>query len=244
MEIKIGDFGLATKLEFEGDRKRTICGTPNYIAPEILEGKNGHSFEVDIWSLGVVIYTLLVGKPPFETSDVKTTYSKIKRNSYTFPESPKVSPVAKDLVNCILALDPERRPSLNQMLEHDFFHIGRAIPKHLPSYTLACPPAESYVKQFMPADGSQSARGFEAHRNNRMGETAPAGFYSARGKENRGKKADELKPEAVERLKSDVHVLEYVDYSSKYGVGYMLSDGCFGVFFNDSSKVIYDPENK
>ena len=91
MQIKIGDFGLATKLEFEGDRKRTICGTPNYIAPEILEGRNGHSFEVDTWSLGVIIYTLLFGKPPFETSDVKTTYQKIKRNSYAFPESPKVS---------------------------------------------------------------------------------------------------------------------------------------------------------
>ena len=67
MEVKIGDFGLATKLEFDGERKRTICGTPNYIAPEVLEGKHGHSYEVDIWSLGVIIYTLIYGKPPFET---------------------------------------------------------------------------------------------------------------------------------------------------------------------------------
>ena len=44
MEVKIGDFGLAAKLEFTGERKRTICGTPNYIAPEVLEGKKGHSF--------------------------------------------------------------------------------------------------------------------------------------------------------------------------------------------------------
>ena len=48
MEIKMGDFGLAAKLEFEGERKRTICGTPNYIAPEILDGRTGHSYEVDI----------------------------------------------------------------------------------------------------------------------------------------------------------------------------------------------------
>ena len=48
MEVKIGDFGLATKLEFDGERKRTICGTPNYIAPEVLEGKQGHYYEVDI----------------------------------------------------------------------------------------------------------------------------------------------------------------------------------------------------
>ena len=77
MNCVLGDFGLATKLEFEGEKKRTICGTPNYIAPEILDGK-GHSYEVDLWSLGVIIYTLLVGKPPFQTSDVKATYKKIR----------------------------------------------------------------------------------------------------------------------------------------------------------------------
>ena len=86
MEIKVGDFGLATKLDFDGERKRTICGTPNYIAPEVLEGKTGHSYEVDIWSLGVIIYTLIIGKPPFETTDVKATYQRIKQNSYSLPE--------------------------------------------------------------------------------------------------------------------------------------------------------------
>ena len=106
MEIKIGDFGLATKLEFEGDRKRTICGTPNYIAPEILEGKNGHSYEVDTWSLGVIIYTMLVGKPPYETSDVKTTYQRIKKNQYHFPEHIRISRQAKSLIQGILQLDP------------------------------------------------------------------------------------------------------------------------------------------
>lgn len=64
MQIKMGDFGLATKLEFQGEKKKTICGTPNYIAPEILQAK-GHSYEVDIWSFGVICYTLAFGKPPF-----------------------------------------------------------------------------------------------------------------------------------------------------------------------------------
>ena len=80
MVLKLGDFGLATKLDFDGEKKRTICGTPNSIAPEVLEGRAGHSYEVDIWSLGVIIYTLIIGKPPFETTDVKATYNRIKRN--------------------------------------------------------------------------------------------------------------------------------------------------------------------
>ena len=113
MEIKIGDFGLATRIEYEGEKKRTICGTPNYIAPEILEAKNGHSFEVDIWAIGVIIYTLLIGKPPFETSDVKTTYRRIRMNSYIFPEHISISDSAKNLIINILNSDPAKRPSFD-----------------------------------------------------------------------------------------------------------------------------------
>lgn len=75
MNVKVGDFGLAALIEREGERKKTICGTPNYIAPEVLfDTSNGHSFEVDVWSIGVIMYTLLVGKPPFQTKDVKEIY--------------------------------------------------------------------------------------------------------------------------------------------------------------------------
>lgn len=90
MELKIGDFGLAAKLEFTGEKRKTICGTPNYLAPEIINNL-GHSYEVDIWSLGVIMYssvyqryTLFYGRPPFETSDVKRTYKRIKECQYTF----------------------------------------------------------------------------------------------------------------------------------------------------------------
>lgn len=71
LEIKVGDFGLAAKLEFDNEKRHTVCGTPNYLAPEILSSKNGHSYEVDIWSIGVVLFAMVIGKPPFETSDVK-----------------------------------------------------------------------------------------------------------------------------------------------------------------------------
>lgn len=121
MEVKIGDFGLAAQLTSDKERKRTICGTPNYIAPEILSGKEGHSFEVDIWSTGVVLYTMMVGKPPFETSDVRSTYKRIKENIYDIPESLGLSVHAIELIGSILHSDPAKRLSLDEIRSHPFF---------------------------------------------------------------------------------------------------------------------------
>lgn len=156
LELKLGDFGLAAKLEYDGQRRRTVCGTPNYIAPEILEKKNGHSFEVDVWSLGVVAYTLIYGKPPFETSDVKLTYKKIKMNNYSYPDGIKVHPSARKLISSILTLDPSKRPSLDAILEHEFFKLYNSVPVLLPTSTLACPPSQKYVQQFLKSEANQA----------------------------------------------------------------------------------------
>lgn len=102
MNVKVGDFGLATRLEKPDDRKKTVCGTPNYIAPEILEAKRGHSFEVDVWSTGVIMYTLLIGKPPFESKDVDSTYKAILANNYHFPDHTPLNDNAKSLIRHLL----------------------------------------------------------------------------------------------------------------------------------------------
>lgn len=87
MKLKLGDFGLSAKLLDDSERRKTACGTPNYMAPELINHMlaDGHSYEVDIWAIGVVIYTLVFGRPPFETSEIKTTMERIKRGLYTFP---------------------------------------------------------------------------------------------------------------------------------------------------------------
>jgi len=242
MELKVGDFGLATKLDFEGERKRTVCGTPNYIAPEILDGKTGHSYEVDIWSLGVIIYTLIIGKPPFETRDVKTTYKRIKMNAYTFPENAIVSEAAKNLISQILVLDPAKRPTLDQILTHDFFNQGTSIPKLLPTSTLACTPSLSYIKQFMPDAGKDGIVNKPVTTTKLIDK--PTGNNNMDNKNDKDEKNLNINmaPQVDPNLKGpDTWVKKWVDYSSKYGLGYLLSNGYSGVFFNDSSKIILNP---
>lgn len=137
LRIKVGDFGLAAKLSHPTEKRRTICGTPNYIAPEILEGKEGHSFEVDIWSAGVVMYTLLVGTPPFESKDVKSTYKRILCNSFAFPDNILISEDAKHLIRSILQPKPEQRPTLDQIMAHPFFtRPTNLVPSRLPECAL------------------------------------------------------------------------------------------------------------
>lgn len=143
MRVKVGDFGLATKLSHPDERKKTVCGTPNYIAPEILKGKpNGHSFEVDIWSTGIIIYTLLVGKPPYEAENVDATYRRILDNNYNFPVTCGVSDFARSLVQDILQLRPETRPSILCIESNPFFTTsGLYTPSALSSAAMKEPPA-------------------------------------------------------------------------------------------------------
>jgi serine/threonine protein kinase len=135
LNIKVGDLGLATKLESADEKRKTICGTPNYIAPEVIQGDRatrGHSFEVDVWSMGVIMFTCLVGKPPYEAKDVKATYQRILANEYKFPNDILISDDAKDLIYCMLQSKPSDRPTLQEIGFHPFF-TANPIPVALPS---------------------------------------------------------------------------------------------------------------
>eukprot|EP00826_Nyctotherus_ovalis_P010366 TRINITY_DN12740_c0_g1_i1.p1 TRINITY_DN12740_c0_g1~~TRINITY_DN12740_c0_g1_i1.p1 ORF type:complete len:421 (+),score=118.53 TRINITY_DN12740_c0_g1_i1:740-2002(+) len=255
MELKVGDFGLATKLEFEGDRKRTICGTPNYIAPEILDGKQGHSYEVDIWSFGVILYTLIIGKPPFEASDIKSTYKRIKGRVFSYPENAAITPDAKSLIDQVLNLDPTKRPALDEITNHPFFHSG-AIPKLLPTSTLACPPPSSYVKRFNTSSPNVDVYVLSKPRlentvpiqaNDFTQETKPSAplISKAEIKEDPTAPLRTLElPRSGQSGATAVWVKRWVDYSSKYGLGYLLSSGSYGVFFNDSTKIVLDSDGE
>ncbi|RVE61681.1 hypothetical protein OJAV_G00174880 [Oryzias javanicus] len=136
MELRLGDFGLAAKLETVEQRKKTICGTPNYLAPEVLN-RQGHGTESDVWSLGCVMYTLMCGSPPFETLDLKETYKCIKEVRYNLPSS--LSPAAQKLISAILQKNPSDRLTLDQILNHEFFTKGFTPDKLPPSSCVTVP---------------------------------------------------------------------------------------------------------
>jgi polo-like kinase 1 len=296
MELKIGDFGLATKLDYDGEKKRTVCGTPNYIAPEVLEGE--HSYEVDVWAIGIIIYTLLIGKPPFESRDINVTYKHIKEIDFKFPDNAKISYAAIKLIKRILVKNPEDRPSFDEILIDDFFNQGSAIPKLLPSASLATAPTLDYIKRFIPnldlngvsklqeqekideeirkqkekekekekqakekenqakekekqTKEKENKEGKSDEKNNKekekenttAGEGSTKDISTVNENENKNmENNDKEKEKEKEKLKEvDIFVTKWVDYSSKYGIGYLLSNNLIGVYFNDCTKLIYNP---
>ena len=85
-------------------------------------------------------------KPPFETSDVKTTYKRIRMNAYNFPENVAITDSARDLITKILNNDPAKRPTIDDIMCHEWINHSGTIPRLLPASTLACPPSSTYIR--------------------------------------------------------------------------------------------------
>ncbi|KZF26095.1 Pkinase-domain-containing protein [Xylona heveae TC161] len=133
MNIKVGDFGLAAILMTDKEshsyqRRMTLCGTPNYIAPEILEkGRKGHDHRVDFWSVGVIIYAMFCGSPPFQSQTQEEIYRKVAKREYDWPHLSKcpndIPNDARNLVSSLL-VDADSRPDADEIVSHPFFTRG------------------------------------------------------------------------------------------------------------------------
>ncbi|XP_067137502.1 phosphorylase b kinase gamma catalytic chain, liver/testis isoform [Centruroides vittatus] len=127
--VKITDFGFAHILS-PSEKLTELCGTPGYLAPELLrasmyENAEGYSKEVDLWACGVIMFTLLVGFPPFWHRKQMVMLRNIMEGKYEFfsPEWDDITESPKDLIRKFLIVDPKQRITATEALQHDFFKI-------------------------------------------------------------------------------------------------------------------------
>uniref|UniRef100_A0A8C2P754 non-specific serine/threonine protein kinase n=1 Tax=Capra hircus TaxID=9925 RepID=A0A8C2P754_CAPHI len=126
-EVKIADFGWS--VHTPSLRRRTTCGTLDYLPPEMIEGRT-YDEKVDLWCIGVLCYELLllVGNPPFESASTSETYRRILKVDLRFP--PSMSSGARDLISKLLRFQPLERLPLVRVLEHPWIraHSQRVLP--------------------------------------------------------------------------------------------------------------------
>ncbi|XP_045117603.1 serine/threonine-protein kinase PLK4-like isoform X2 [Portunus trituberculatus] len=117
-QVKIADFGLATQLQRPDDRHTTMCGTPNYISPEVVT-RSSHGLESDVWSLGCMLFIMLVGHPPFDGKGLKESiFTKVVMGEYKVPSY--VSTEARSLIADCLKKNPKERIKLDLVPNHPF----------------------------------------------------------------------------------------------------------------------------
>uniref|UniRef100_A0A4X2K6V9 Serine/threonine-protein kinase MARK2 n=1 Tax=Vombatus ursinus TaxID=29139 RepID=A0A4X2K6V9_VOMUR len=121
MNIKIADFGFSNEFTF-GTKLDTFCGSPPYAAPELFQGKKYDGPEVDVWSLGVILYTLVSGSLPFDGQNLKELRERVLRGKYRIPFY--MSTDCENLLKKFLILNPSKRGTLEQIMKDRWMNVG------------------------------------------------------------------------------------------------------------------------
>jgi len=212
--IKMTDFGLSKEgLGNDEDRTNTFCGTPEYLAPEILEGKN-YTKSVDWWSLGTLIYEMLTGLPPFYDEDIQKMYQKKMTATLTMPDY--VDGRAKDIMKRFLDRNPETRlQDPTEIQSHSYFKdidwqklFTKAIqPPYIP--TVSGKESTRMIdrnftkldvnKEIRPGEAMQGDQfeGFTFNKNGANGANGANGMNGTNGSANNGAPPAATEPAAT-----------------------------------------------
>ncbi|KAF2458655.1 kinase-like domain-containing protein [Lineolata rhizophorae] len=129
LNVKIADFGLSNIMT-DGNFLKTSCGSPNYAAPEVISGKLYAGPEVDVWSCGVILYVLLVGRLPFDDEYIPALFKKISQGQYSIPNY--LSAGARSLIQRMLATNPMHRITIQEIRQDPWFKKDLAPYLELP----------------------------------------------------------------------------------------------------------------
>ena len=120
--VKLGDFGIARSMKNTWEMAKTIIGTPYHLSPEIVQGKP-YSFKSDIWSLGVLLYQMLMLKMPFDANSLPMLSLKIMKGNFAPITNKAYSADIKCLVKSMLNIDPDKRPSAKDILSKFYISL-------------------------------------------------------------------------------------------------------------------------
>ena len=135
--LKFSDFGLSSLYVGDADGDvaartqllHTTCGTPNYVAPEVLSDQGYDGKKADVWSIGVILYVLLAGFLPFDESTIVLLFNKIKNGEFTYPSW--FTPEVRSLIDVMLVTDPKARATLAQVKLHPWLRDDFSTPRPL-----------------------------------------------------------------------------------------------------------------
>jgi len=186
MQLKIADFGLARSNHQSNDCK-TFCGTPHYFAPEVINTfrdhestEAGYGKQADMWSLGVILYIMLSGIPPFEEEGL---YEQILEGKFEFDvrEWTVVSKEAKDLVKQLMTVNPKDRLTIDQACRHRWlqFEVPSSCPSPPRSFKGNLPP--TFCPEVQPMQVGAEGEPVTKRRRTEDGSMQPVTEHSALG---------------------------------------------------------------
>lgn len=126
--VKLADFGFSKKVNYDDLRLNTQCGTPLNMAPEVLNGEE-YDYKIDIWSLGVIMFELLIGTTPFGGKNLENLRQNVNKGIVRLRSRIDLSPNCLDFVSKCLQLDPLKRMTIDHALNHPF--INDNAPKYI-----------------------------------------------------------------------------------------------------------------
>lgn len=227
LNVKIADFGLSNIMT-DGNFLKTSCGSPNYAAPEVINGKLYAGPEVDVWSCGVILYVLLVGRLPFDHEHIPTLFAKIARGSYMVPTW--MSPGAAGLIKKMLVVNPVQRATIDEIRQDPWFL------KDLPAYLH--PPVEEFYhtgidpnKAIRPSDiaphiSPQEQQKLHEEVTEKISKTM--GY----GKQDIEEALESDEPSAIKDAYMIVRENKLMEHSSKHPNTYVFFSLFFSPFFS------------